>query len=111
MGVVDSNSEKAVRSPSAMRPAVIATGALAALILFAVPFRSSAGDKGSWGVGIDGGCRVRLDARPTSGLGCHVHFYEPEADGGLPVEGIAAVPCDGTFQICGEVIRCHCPDW
>jgi hypothetical protein len=111
MGVVDSGLEKAVRSPAAMRPLALAAGALAALVLLALPFRSAAGDGKPWGVVLDGGCRVRLDARPTSGLGCHIHFQEPDADGGLPVEGIAAVPCEGTFQVCGEIIRCHCPDW
>ncbi|HVE88052.1 MAG TPA: hypothetical protein VND93_34580 [Myxococcales bacterium] len=94
-----------------MRPVAIAAGAIAALLLAALPFRSSAGDNGAWGVGLDGGCRVRLDARPSTGLGCHVHFTEPDPDSGTYVEGIAAVACDATFEVCGETIRCHCPDW
>ena len=111
MGVVDSQREKAMRSPAAMRPLAVAAGAFAALLLLAFPLRGSAGDSGSWGVVLDGGCRVRLDARPSTGLGCHVHFQEPDPDGGLPTEGIAAVPCDGTFEVCGETIRCRCPEW
>jgi hypothetical protein len=111
MGTVDSVKPKAVRSLSAVRSLIVASGALAALVLFAFPLRTSAGDNNNWGVAIDGGCRVRLDARPTSGLGCHVHWQEPEPDSGVPVEGIAAVACDATFDVCGETIRCHCPDW
>jgi hypothetical protein len=95
-----------------MRPLILATGALAALVLLAFPGRTSAGDgSGNWGIEIDGGCRVRLDARPTSGLGCHVHWQEPDPDGGLPIEGLAAVACDESFEVCGETIRCHCPEW
>jgi hypothetical protein len=112
MGAVDSGRGKAVRSFSAMRPLVLAAGAIAGLLLLAVPLRTSAGGSGNdWGVALDGGCRVRLDARPTSGLGCHIHWQEPDPDSGVPVEGIAAVACDGTFEICGETVRCHCPDW
>ncbi|HYV45395.1 MAG TPA: hypothetical protein VFA20_11060 [Myxococcaceae bacterium] len=97
-------------SISAMRPLFVAAGAVAGLLLLAFPLRTSAGGN-DWGVPLDGGCRVRLDARPTSGLGCHIHWQEPDPDSGVPVEGIAAVACDGTFEICGETIRCHCPDW
>ena len=111
MRVVDSSSEEAVRSPASMRPLALAAGALAALILLVLPFHSAAGDGRSRGVELDGGCRVRLDANPTSGFGCHVHFSEPAVDGGEPVEGLAAVPCNGTFLVCGEVVRCHCPEW
>jgi hypothetical protein len=111
MRAVDSSGQKTVRSTSTMRPLVLATGALAALVLLVFPLRTSAGDGGNWGVAIDGGCRVRLDARPTSGLGCHVHWQEMDPDSGLPVEGIAAVACDATFEVCGETIRCHCPEW
>jgi len=96
-----------------MRTVIAAAGALAALLLLAFPLQGSAGDpeQGQWGVPLDGGCRVRLDARPSTGLGCHVHFLEPDPDAGTFVEGLAAVRCDGTFVICGETIRCHCPDW
>lgn len=113
MGAVDSGGGKAVRSPAAMRQLAIVAGALAAFLVAALPLQSSAGGGGnSWGVPLDGGCRVRLDARPSTGLGCHVHFQEPDPDGGaLPIEGIAAVSCDGTFEVCGEIIRCRCPDW
>jgi hypothetical protein len=111
MGAVDPVGPEAVRSTSAMRSLLVAAGAVAALLLAAYPGRTSAGDSGNWGVVIDGGCRVRLDARPTSGLGCHVHWQEPDPDGGSPTEGLAAVACDGTFEVCGEVIRCHCPEW
>ncbi|HEY8208877.1 MAG TPA: hypothetical protein VIG99_15410 [Myxococcaceae bacterium] len=101
-----------MRSSSARRSLVVASGAFAALLLTAFPLGTSAGDDNTnWGVAIDGGCRVRLDARPTSGLGCHVHWQEPDPDAGTPTEGIAAVSCDGTFEVCGEIIRCHCPDW
>jgi len=110
MRAVDSTRGKAMASISAMRPLVVAAGAVAALLLLAFPLRTSAGGD-DWGVPLDGGCRVRLDARPTSGLGCHIHWQEPDPDSGAPVEGIAAVACDGTFEICGETIRCHCPDW
>ncbi len=111
MRAVDSASPKAVRSTSTMRPLVLAAGALAALLLLTFPLRTAAGGGNDWGVPLDGGCRVRLDARPTSGLGCHIHWQEPDPDSGVPVEGLAAVACDGTFEICGETVRCHCPDW
>jgi hypothetical protein len=111
MCAVDSARQKAMRSISAMRPLLLAAGAIAALLMLAFPLQTSAGGSNAWGVPLDGGCRVRLDARPTSGLGCHIHWQEPDPDSGVPVEGIAAVACDGTFEICGEVIRCHCPDW
>jgi len=95
-----------------MRTVAAAAGSLAALVLLALPLRAPAGDPepAPWGVPLDGGCSVRLDARASTGVGCHVHFVEPAPDGGT-FEGLAAVKCDGTFEICGETIRCHCPDW
>ena len=110
MRAVDSARPKAMASISAMRPLVVAAGAIAGLLLLAFPLRTSAGGN-EWGVPLDGGCRVQLDARPTSGLGCHIHWQEPDTDSGVPLEGIAAVACDATFEICGETVRCHCPDW
>lgn len=62
-------------------------------------------------VELDGGCVVYLEALPSHGTGCHIHYTEPNPDGGDgDTETIAVVDCDQAITVCGEPVRCRCPE-
>lgn len=74
--------------------------------LAALSVRAAPGDPA---VQLDGGCVVYLEAVPSHGVGCHIHYTEPN-DAGGETELIAAVACDQRIQVCGELVRCECPE-
>ncbi len=82
---------------------------LAAALLAAGAAQGDGTGDGDLEIRTDAGvCKVRANAMPSVGYGCHVHWEEPGPDGSL-VYAMAPLRCGQSIRVCGEEISCTCP--